>query len=168
MAGILTFKLAPLKALAEHAIRAKQRLKDPNDFYVPQTGPKAKVKPALMLVYGQGIYLQSNGLPVLPTGSDRVYSTQTNSNAGLVADWKSVAARIMDEPDEFLFHMEELIPVVLKGIHAGHSKLVVEVNVLGIADFHTSSRRFPNMRQIARHQRKRLSRRKVKPGLFPY
>lgn len=149
MPGTLTFKLADLKEIAEHAIAAKEFSAAPDVLHDPAVhhGGKVKTKdgwpdassidrsklrPALVLVKGDGVGLMSNGLPRLlkAEGSAApkvVYAKGLNPEVDAIEVLKSKTARIMGD-DYCEITLTRLPEKVIEALHRGLTKLQIRVN----------------------------------------
>ena len=88
----------------------------------------AKVKPGLMLVKDRGVYLMSNGKPMLPgvgKGHKVVYAEGCNP---LKDDDCWDASRMAMGGDDTVITWFDLVGVVMAGSSRGHDRLRVEVS----------------------------------------
>jgi hypothetical protein len=142
MAGKLTFDLAALKPLAEHAFRSTnftvgfEMLYDPKNHKGgvivmkdgmpdPDNIDPARLKPAFQLVKDHGVYLMSNGLPPLPKGSNVVYANEVNPEKMPFDDWWDAGNSIMGGDDCVI--TLDLPRIVLDGLAGGAELLAVTV-----------------------------------------
>lgn len=121
MAGILTFDKNEVAKLVTHAKAAKNHSPSYEDLFNaayhrggvvkeingwPDRGniDDALIPAALHLVKDQGVYLMSNGIPILPRGngkpgSEVAYAREASPTVMEFDDWYENAARIMGGDD---------------------------------------------------------------------
>lgn len=149
MPGTLTFKLADLKEIAEHAIAAKEfsvapdvlfdpavhhggKVKSKNGWPDANNIDRSKLKPALVLVKDHGVGLMSNGLPRLlkAEGSESskiVYAKGLNPEIDPFDVWWDKAADIMGG-DDCVITLTRLPEMVVQALDRGLTKLQIRVN----------------------------------------
>ncbi|MBU2724902.1 DUF3085 domain-containing protein [Acidithiobacillus ferridurans] len=154
MGGRLTFNVAEVRTLIEHAKRAPDRAASMADLFNPHyhKGGKVVIKngwpdegnlvrsqiPAgLWLVKDHGVYLMSNGMPALKVESDKpnnrvAYAAEAAPVQGNFDNWYDNAKRIMGGDDCVItLPLTMLEPVIAaKGDNA---KIVLKVTAKNIS-----------------------------------
>lgn len=117
-AGTLTFPIDALARLAQHAVDSREfthgydvlfdaahhkggKIVEKDGWPDKDNIDKSTLKPALMLVKDQGVYMMSNGIPAPPRDNDQhvVYATEADPKALPFDTWYESGRRIMGGDD---------------------------------------------------------------------